>query len=166
MWREELFHPLLAHFAVALLPVALIFRLTYMGARKRSGFAFLLPASRLLIVLGTIAAWAAVFTGGIAEDVVNKVICDPTVTHDHEELADWTAYGATLVALIELALWRWNVFFELKWPRLFNGLRALSICVLLATTACLVRTAHLGSTLVYQQGAAVYHPTEECKEFE
>lgn len=166
MWREELLHPLLAHFAVALLPVALFFRLTYLAAKKRHGFAFLLPASRLLLILGAVAAWVAVFTGDIAEDIVNRVICDPTVTHDHEELAEWTAYGATFVALIELVLWRWNAFFEIRWSKPLKAVQAVTLLVLLASTVCLLRTGHLGTSLVYQQGAAVYHPTLECKEFE
>jgi uncharacterized membrane protein len=154
MWREELIHPLLAHFAVALVPLALLFRAGGLFTR----WGFFRPASILLVALGTLAAWVAVYTGGLAEDVVNKVICDPTVTKTHEEFAEWTAILVSAVLGMDLA--------ALKFSRFSRKLEWLSALVLVIASGLLMQTGHLGASLVYQQGAATYHPSEQCTEFQ
>lgn len=159
MWREELLHPFLAHLPIVLIPLALGFRMGALFLTGRPQWGFLLPASRLVLVLAALGAWMAVYTGGIAEDVVNRVICDPTVTQEHEEFADWTAYLVTFAAGVELlqlrfsgGRWRW--------------LQPIPLVVLVICAGLIAWTGHLGASLVYQQGAGVYHPTPECREFE
>jgi len=159
MWREELLHPFLAHLPIVLIPLALGLRAASSALRKSRQWDFLAPASRLVLVLAALAAWTALLSGGLAEDVVNKTICDPTVTQEHESFADWTTYLVTLAAVTDLAQlkligarWRW--------------LSYASVLALLASMGLIAKTGHLGASLVYQQGAGVYHPTPECKEFE
>ena len=150
MWREELLHPFLAHLPIVLLPVAFLFRL---GSQR---WAFMLPSSRVLLALSVLGAWLAYWSGGIAEDVVNRVICDPTVTHEHEDLAFWTSLLASGALAFDVVAY----FSKLRF------FRALTWMAWIIGMVYLARASHLGASLVYQQGAAVYFPSPECKEFE
>lgn len=162
MWREELLHPLLAHFPIALLPAAFLFRATYWIARGRANFAFLLPASRVLLVLGVAGAWVAVFTGEIAEDVVNRVICDPTVTQSHEEMSKLASLAFSGALAVDLFF----AWFKRATLKIENAAMVVTAIAMAAGSLILIRTGHLGASLVYQQGAGVYHPSPECQEFE
>jgi hypothetical protein len=111
--------------------------------------------------LGVIFTWAAVFSGDRAEEIVNRVLCDPTVTHDHGDWAYKTSYFFTAILILDLLAWRDLI------PLSFISVTRYGIVIaLVISLAILVRTAHLGASLVYQQGAGVYHPTAQCKEFE
>ena len=164
MWREETYHPLLVHFPIGVLLAAMLLYGLAAFAGRRERFSGLLPASRVLLAIGVASAWAAVYTGNLAEDVVNRVICDPTVTHRHEDLAQYATIAASLLLAIDLVAWRLEAKTSLHrwlrpWPAIMSAL-------LLATYGLLLRTAHLGASLVFQQGAAVHRPSEDCKEFE
>ncbi len=162
MWRVELLHPMLVHLPLALLPLAALFRLTgqLLGDRPRDHF--LLPASRLLLALGVIFVWAAIYTGGLADGAVARSLCDPTVLKDHENLSYTSAYIFTAAGLIDLGI---------AWKNWTAGLRSrlvhwAVILSLLGGSGVLVYVGHLGASLVYQQAAGVYQPTEGCTEFE
>lgn len=158
MWRVELLHPLVVHFAVALLVVAAVLRLCLWQP-------FLLACSRLLTAVGVVFAWASYLTGTWAEEEVNSVLCDPTMTHLHGDYALYTSWIFSVVALFDLLFFLKARFPSLGWsaaPWLRHLLLAASSCGALL----MGYVGHLGATLTYQQGAGVYHPTPECKEFE
>ena len=161
MWRSELWHPLSAHFPVALLTVGTLLYLAGSFLRGRERFSFLLPSSRLLLWIGVITAWIAIYTGDEAHSVVTRTLCDPTVLKQHEIYAYWTAWfftigvgGESLATYLSLT------------QRIKKALVILSGILFIGGSAFLTYTSHLGSSLVYQQGAAVYEPTKGCKEFE
>jgi len=78
--RTEIWHPLSVHFPIALLLAGTLF--VIIGALlKRHG---LTGNGYLLILLGTVGAWIAVFTGNLADGVVSRELCDPTVLERHE----------------------------------------------------------------------------------
>lgn len=162
MWRVELLHPMLVHLPLVLLPLAALFRLAGHLLRGRPGSSFLLPSSRLLLGLGVIFAWVGIYTGGLADGAVARSLCDPTVLKEHENLSYTSAYIFTAAGLVDLAL---------AWKNWTAGLRSrlvhwVVILSLLGGSGVLVYVGHLGASLVYQQAAGVYQPTEGCTEFE
>lgn len=154
MLRDELFHPAVVHFPVALLSLSGALALFWLFFRR--------GRSTLLVVLtlGVIGGWLAILTGGWAEDVVNRVICDPTATQEHEKWAEWGVWAASgVLPFVMVATFRRKTL-----PRF--GLRAFCTVILLFVTGSILYAGHLGAKLVYQQGAAVYKPGPQCTEFE
>jgi uncharacterized membrane protein len=161
IWRVELIHPLVVHFPVVLLLCGTLAWLAGQWVAENGRWAFLRPAGRLMLGVGAASAWAAVYTGHLADAEVVRTLCDPTVVEAHEEYATLAAAiftGAVVVDFASLlidALKRWR-----------TPIAVVVALALIAGATLLGYVGHLGSTLVYQQGAAVYHPTEMCTEFE
>jgi uncharacterized membrane protein len=155
MWRIELLHPPLVHFPIAflLLGTALELVAFVCRAERRN---YLRTTSLLLFFLGTIGAWLAVWSGEEAEHIVNRVICDPTVTELHEEWAVAVSWLFTAVLALSAIRRRYP---QSAWLSLLVALSAV------IGSSGLAYVGHLGASLVYQQGAAVYHPTADCREF-
>jgi len=159
MWREELIHPLVVHFPVALLIFGTLFWITGLFWHKR--FPFLRPAGRLMLLIGTIGAWTAVYTGNLADGEVARTLCDPTVAKDHQRFAYMVGYLFSAFIVIE-----W-IFTKGFLPFINTRLVKSALAILLiAGCGFLGYVGHLGGKLVYQQSAAVYQPTEGCAEFE
>lgn len=169
MWRTELWHPLVVHFPIALLLVGTLFRIGAVlpGVGRLS---FLRPAGQTLLVLGTAGVWAAVYTGSLADSIVVRSLCDPTVLETHENLSYTTAYlfsGYIAADLVHYGLKRWLFSEAFRGAALFRRVLLLAALGLaLGGSATLVYVSHLGSSLVYQQAAAVNQPAEDCAAFE
>lgn len=154
-WRTEIWHPLTVHFPVALLSFATIFIIAGYWT-KRSNFLF---TGKALLIAGTLGAWVAVYTGSLADAVVTRHLCDPTILEDHEN-------GAFTVAWLFSAASALIVTEHFKLVKKFQQiLRTVIIALIISGTGFLVYTGHLGATLVYQQAAGVYTPSEDCIEF-
>ena len=170
MWRTELWHPLVVHFPIALLLVGTLFRAGGALPAARGRLSFFRPAGRMLLALGTAGAWVAVYTGSLADSIVVRSLCDPTVLETHEHLAYRTAYLFVGYVAADLALFgarRWLAASSHRRTKLLR--RALLAAVLgltLAGSATLMYVGHLGSKLVYQQAAAVNQPSDDCAAFE
>ncbi|MGM0459783.1 MAG: DUF2231 domain-containing protein [Bacteroidota bacterium] len=162
MWRTELWHVMLVHFPIVLLPGAALLRvLSRFITDKHSGF--LLKASRLSLVVGVIFAWIAVYTGSLADSIVVRDLCDPTVLEDHENSGYTVGVLFTIAALIDIGAMK----FLAGRKRLVKKLTEwIVLLILLAGSGYVAYTAHLGASMVYQQGAAVYMPSSDCSEFE
>jgi uncharacterized membrane protein len=161
--RVELLHPAVVHFPVALLVFAVgLYLAACLGpARWRST---LLWAARLNLVAGVAGAWLGLWTGEEAEDVVNRVICDPTVTHAHSDWAHWATWLASAALVVEGSRHRWaSSPARRKADLALSGFVAVA---LLAVAGMLMRAGHLGASLVYQQAAGVQVPDEKCTGFE
>ncbi len=153
MWRIELLHPMLAHFPIALLIVAALLELlgVFLSSNVRS---FIRGASLLLLVLGTGMAWAAVWSGEEAEEIVERTLCDASALELH---AEWALRVAWIFSVV-------SAFALLRWKMLGSPVVSGLITTLaLAGAAALGYTGHLGATLVYQHGAAVSRSAAECK---
>lgn len=154
-WRTEIWHPLVVHFPIALLLVASLFKVLNLFLKgqtwKRGGSA--------LLLLGTFGAWIAIYTGNLADGIVSRALCDPTVLKAHENSAYTLAWLFTAAFLLDAA----HVF------KLFKSyakwLKLIVIILMLIGSGFIVYTGHLGAKLVYQQGAGVYMPSEDCVEF-
>lgn len=109
-----------------------------------------------MLFLGLFGGWIGVYTGELSYDVEVRRICDPKVLQSHQ----WWAYATIItysIALVALLVYHYSKI------RLWNFLgNALNIIAL----GALLYVGHLGASLVYQQGAGVYIPSEDCKEFE
>ncbi len=153
MWQVELLHPALVHFPIALLTVGIFFELASIAFRTPERRWFLRDSSLLLLILGTLGAWLAVWSGEQAYSIVNWVTCDPTSTDRHEEwgeIAAWSFSGVSLLSLI-----RW-------WMKKQQGEMKLVSLEILSAVVCvggglgvalIAYTAYLGEMLVYQPGA-------------
>lgn len=161
MWRTELWHPVVVHVPIALLFVGTGMRLIGVLLRRYRALRFLVPAGRLLLILGTIGAWAAVYTGTLADAEVVRSLCDPTVVETHEFWAYRVSWLFTAGVLVDGLLWMGG---RSSWIR--RGLLVLLAGCLLAGSVGLGYVGHLGGRLVFQQGAAVHHPAPDCAAFE
>lgn len=156
-WRTEVFHPLFVHFPIALLLTAFLFKLI---ALKFSREVWEMGGT-ILLFLGTIGIWIAIFTGDRAGEVVTRGLCDPTMLKDHENFAYYAAYLFSAALILEfLRLFKNGILAKKSFL-----LKILSVVLLALGSATLTYVGHLGATLVYQQAAGVYHPSEDCSEF-
>ena len=73
-----------------------------------------------------------------------------------------TAWFFTIALILDLSLY----FLGQKISSYLVWINRLIVMLLLAGSGFLAYVGHLGATLVYQQAAGVYTPSEDCKEFE
>lgn len=166
MWRTEVIHPLFVHFPIALLLIGslvLIVKRANLFPVYTSQLHF---TTLLMLTIGTLDAWAAVITGEMAYKIVGRTLCDPTVVHTHETFAKLTAFLFTTITIIEFANSKYKKGYFIKKTFLRKVLGILSVVLALSGIATISYVGHLGGKLVYQQGAAVHQPSEDCAEFE
>ena len=153
-WRTEVFHPLSVHFPIVLLLLATLFKLISLWSSKITWD----HGGRVLLVLGVIGVWISIYTGNLADGIVSRQLCDPTVLKEHENFAYTTAWIFTIALLIELI----SGYVDLLKTRITS---IILVLLLLSGSATLTYVSHLGAELVYQQAAGVNVPSEDCSEF-
>lgn len=158
-WRKELWHPFVVHFPIALLLIATLFLLISFFNRGEYERLFS-KASYVLQLIGVVVVWLAIYTGDMADGIVGRKLCDPTVLKDHELAAETTAYLFTAAVVIHTML-SLNLF--------RSRLRKISPYVIFACmiigSVFLVRAGHLGASVVYEQGAGVFNHAADCDDF-
>ena len=157
-WRTEIWHPLSVHFPIALLTFAtLSYAISFLVKGNTSrAFVFM---TKVLLLVGVVAAWISIYTGSKADGAVARTICDPIVLKDHEI----SAYTSSIIFSIAAFL-----LLVKDIPVIKKGEKLLQILVLLglfAGSGYMVHAGHLGATVVYQQGAGVYKPGKDCAGF-
>jgi uncharacterized membrane protein len=158
-WRTEIWHPLSVHFPIAILLLATIVKsvaLFVHGDQKP----FWQKAGSYLLYLGVVTAWAAIYTGDMADGIVSRKLCDPTVLKDHEIAAYNVAYLFSAATALNFLL-RFNVI--KLWPK---ALQALVVVLMLIGSGYLAYAGHLGAQVVYEQAGGVNVPTSDCAGFE
>ena len=157
--RTEVWHALSVHFPIALLLFSTLTMLTsfFITGEKKKYWRF--TASSLLYA-GCVAAWISLYTGNLADGIVSRKICDPTILKDHEIAAQTTTYLFTAASVVSLMLIS-NVLTPVV--RIISSYAMLVLMLL--GSGYLIYSGHLGATLVYQQGAGVYHHTVDCDEY-
>lgn len=155
-WRAEVWHPLSVHFPIALLIFATVSYILSLFIKEQKAWSFM---AKVLLIFGVLAAWIGIYTGNMADGAVSRKICDPTVLKDHEI----GAYTLSIIFSAALALFVVADFNLIKKSR--KILQFVILGLLLVGSGFLVYTGHLGATVVYQQGAGVYHPSSDCSEF-
>lgn len=154
-WRTEVYHPLFVHFPIALLLVGTFFKIAGLWGKGK----FLSLPGSILLTLGVIAGWIAIYTGDLADGIVSRTLCDPTVLKDHQNSSYTTMWLFSCALLVDF-------LFQLKIISFKRKLMdALVIITLLVGSGFLMYTGHLGATLVYQQAAGVHRPAPDCAGF-
>jgi uncharacterized membrane protein len=92
------FHPQIVHFAVALLVTGVVFRLISLTGRLK----FTGPAAATLIVIGTLASFAAVHSGVEAHGPVERIPGARTAVQEHEEWGERARNVFVVVAALEI----------------------------------------------------------------
>jgi uncharacterized membrane protein len=141
-------HAAINHAPVVLLPVALLFELAGLALRRQR--AWLGRSAALLLLLATLGAWAAVWSGERAEDGLEG-ISQPVRAHihEHEEMAEAVLYALAALTFLRLIVAFWDHESRPAWPRFVSLIAGLTILVFVA------KTADLGGRLVYHDGLAV-----------
>lgn len=145
-------HPLVVHFPVALLLVAPLFLL--MGAISKIDRPQLRSCVLVLMALGVLAAWAAVWTGEHAATIARITAPQAaSVIEQHEESAEATAVIFTL--LFAVFAIRVAVDYLRKESTVRRPMRVFCIVFLAVYCVCslvVVDAAHQGGRLVHQFG--------------
>ncbi len=152
--RTEVFHPLSVHFPIVLLLFATLFKFIGLWSYKTTWD----YGGRFLLIFGVIGVWISIYTGDLADGIVSRQLCDPTILKEHENFAYTTAWIFTIALVIEVV----SLYFELIRTRLLS---IILVIAMIAGSALLAYVGHLGAELVYQQAAGVNIPSEDCAEF-
>jgi uncharacterized membrane protein len=145
-----IFHPQIVHFVVALLFVGMIARvitLLPLGALSQR-LAFGNPMATTLILVGTVAAVAAVQSGHDAHDPVERIPGVAQAVRDHEDLGEDTRNIFLVVAALELAALALATR-RATWSRIA---RYAGTAVGIAGLVILFEAAEHGGDLVYAYG--------------
>ncbi|RDV16951.1 DUF2231 domain-containing protein [Pontibacter diazotrophicus] len=157
-WRTEMWHPLTLHFPISLLLLATLSKLVALFL-KGSQAAFWHRAGAYLLYAGCLMAWVSIYTGDMADGLVARKLCDPTVLKRHEIAAYNLAYLFSAATALELSL-RFNlVKVKVKW------LQAVVLLLMVVGAGFLIYTSHLGATVVYEQAGGVNVPSSDCAGF-
>ena len=153
-WRTEVFHPLSVHFPIVLLLLATLFKLIGLWSSKITWD----HGGRLLLILGVIGVWISIYTGNLADGIVSRQLCDPTVLKEHENFAYTTAWIFSIALAVELL----SRYIDLIKTRTTS---VILVLLMISGSGTLAYVGHLGAELVYQQAAGVNIPSEDCSEF-
>ena len=138
-------HPIVVHFAIALIVLGVIFRALSLWSR----LSWLGPTAAILLIVGTLASVVAAKSGVDAHGPVERVPGARAAVVDHESWGLWARNIAFVVAgleLLGLALRR-N-------PRVRN-LHVASAVVGFAALVAVVQAGNLGGRLVYSYAGGV-----------
>jgi uncharacterized membrane protein len=135
-------HPVADHFTIAILIVAVLVDLTGSVITTRTWIRYM---ALTLMILGAIAAWSSMFTGGWEAHRLAKEITGPAkeVLHRHAELGEALAW-----VFAALALWRIGVQFF----GFMSGSRGLYLVIAVLAIVALGYQGHEGGVLVYDYG--------------
>ena len=136
-------HPVVDHFSVALLIVAVLLDLVASMASSRIWLRY---TALTLLILGAIAAGGSFFTGDMEADRIWNALGQPAkdVLKTHAELGEYLA-----IAFGVLALWR----IMIQAFVFMAGTRWIYLIVAFVAIIVLGYSAHLGGVLVYDYGA-------------
>jgi uncharacterized membrane protein len=157
-WRTEIWHPLTVHFPITLLLLASVVKLVVLFLRTEQA-QFWSRAGAYMLYAGSLAAWLSIYTGDMADGIVSRKLCDPTVLKDHEIAAYNLAYLFSAATALDLSL-RLNLI-KLK----TDLLQVVVVLLMLVGAGYLLYTGHLGARVVYQQAGGVNTPAGDCAGF-
>lgn len=141
------YHPIIVHFAIALLFIGVAFRLVSLTGR----FAFTHAAATTLIVLGTLASFAAVKSGTDAHGPAERVPGARTAVVEHEEWGERARNVFVIVSVLELAA----LALASKRHRFARGSAVAAGVVGLVGAFVLYQAASHGGTVVYEYAGGV-----------
>src|SRR3954471_15046336 len=141
------YHPIIVHFAIALLIVGVVFR--WISLTGRAPFAG--PAAATLLIVGTTMAVLAVRSGQDAHGPVERIPGVRQAVMEHEEAGEWARDVFLVVALLEIAA-------LVARRKSINVARVAlwgSAVVGIAGGLAIVKTAGRGGDLVYNYAGGI-----------
>ncbi|OBX26144.1 putative membrane protein [Gelidibacter algens] len=158
LWREEVWHPLSVHLPIVALLLASVAAILCLAVKNKVYHLFVKQMTFVMLIIGVFSGWLAIYTGELAYSIEVRKICDPKVLQEHQ----WWSYATLIVYSVALSLKIIPKFITLKY---LNVIKPINFCLLIIALLGLLYTGHLGASLVYQQGAGTYKPTDDCSEF-
>jgi uncharacterized membrane protein len=158
IWRTETWHPLSVHFPIAFLLLATVVGLSVYFFGKETQRTFLQYGRGILLMVGCLTIWITIYTGSLAYNVVVRKICDPQVLDEHQ----WWAYATAIIYSIAMLVELLTVLKII--PKKKLSVHIITVLLVFGSLS-LGYAGHLGASAVYQQGAGVYQPSEDCSEF-
>ena len=159
IWRTELWRPLSVHFPIAFLILSTVLGVLIFIFGKRYNLETRLKFTMsLLLWSGTLLLWLAFYTGKLAYSVEVRRICDPFVLKNH-------LYWANVTSFIFSAATITDVLQKIVAIRIKKWLMLVTVILMVAGSAFLGYTGHLGASLVYEQGAGVHQPASDCSDY-
>lgn len=149
MIRDELLHPMISHFPIAMFSLALLTKvLELLSYTKFPDFSKKLNfLSKSLIFTAPLFFLVTIYLGDIATEAIKSSFCDFYAISKHEELGYYALYffigSLVFESLSEVAKQRKILC--------YIGV----VITLIGGNYFLFKTAHLGGKLVYEKGAAV-----------
>ncbi len=145
-------HPIVVHFPIGILLIAWLPMLIALADKKRRHAWF--ASAAMLLIVGTLGAFAAVLTGEATEDIVgasSQVIHD--AIHEHEEAAELARNLFIAATLVFLVVWGVGAKINEK-KRAMVGIvgGVLVVGVYGFAAVALMNAGHLGGVLVHQHG--------------
>lgn len=137
-------HPLVVHFPIALLIVAVLFDLAALLLKRED----LSSGALYLQGIAALGAIAAVLTGNEAEEPVEHLAGIEPILERHEDLGKILMWAVIAVVALRLVL-------TLKKKMDHQGARALAAVLSLGLAALVGVTGFFGGKLVYEYGAGV-----------
>ncbi len=135
-------HPMVIHFPIALFGVSVLFEIIYLINKD----SFYRRAAFYLFTIAALGVAAAVFTGNLAEEVVENEAIERFL-EAHEEAGQFTLIVVILTFLVRVMLQILDKYYG-WYHSLFLLLMAISLILL-------IRAAYLGGELVYTHGVGV-----------
>jgi len=161
--RTELLHPLSVHFPIAFIVLFVMIKLAIFCVKdeivKKIGNFFY----QACLIVSLILTAISLYLGDSAAELVKGKICQISKIDQHEELAKLLLLMLILLLAVEILFtflkdYRKNL--NPKWLKTSHML--LVLCLFIATGTFLVKTAHTGAALVYEQGAGVLNHPKNC----
>jgi uncharacterized membrane protein len=141
------YHPIIVHFAIALLIVGVIFRLISLTGRAL----FTGPAAATLLLAGTAAAYLAVQSGTDAHGPVERIPGVREAVQEHEEAGKWARDVFLVVAALELIA----LGLRTRKPKLALYTLWASGVAGAAGVGAIVKAADRGGDLVYSYAGGI-----------
>lgn len=158
LWREEVWHPLSVHLPIVALLLASVAAILCLAVKNKAHHLFVKQMTFVMLIIGIVSGWLAIYTGELAYSIEVRKICDPKVLQEHQ----WWSYATLIVYSVALMLIVIPKFISFKYLNLF---KPIYLSFLIIALLGLLYTGHLGASLVYQQGAGTYKPSADCSEF-
>ncbi len=145
----EYIHPMIVHFPIALILVGFLFEVFGMLSKKE----FYSKSAFLLLLLGAAGVIAAYITGNRAGDGLSEVGSLKQALESHEDSALVTVVLIGAVAAARIVM--------VATKRFSGALRWSAVALYFVGVLSIIRTGHLGGTLVYRHAAGVQLQIED-----
>ena len=145
-------HPIVVHFPIGILLIAWLPILVGVIDKKRRNAWF--ASAFMLLLVGTIGAFAAVFTGEATEETVGTTSqLIENAIHEHEEAAEMARNLFIATTIVFLAVWLTLAKInEKKKAMVAVAGGALVVAFYAVASLALANAGHLGGVLVHQHG--------------